>query len=1023
MIAISRLIRTALAVCGAFVSLASAEAASVTVEAESGVLGADWSVSNSVSPAYITISSDHTGNNPGSTARVATCTVTFPAAGTYQLYARVRVGSNGFNDDSLFYASSFGTKTPTLDTDWILVNGLGGAGFSNRTDVVTGGGNLGSGMWKWVNLSEFTSQAGFSVSPGDLTQTFQIGARENGLDLDKFVFGTATYTFTVAELDAGGPGTPPTATINPATAYQTIEGLGGAIVFYNGWLTAHPYRQEIYTNAFAGLNLSMLRLGNWFRYQGTVNFDPDAPGFVAAANNLLGHPVPVFMSSWAPPAFLKSNGQVGNGGTLLFTNGGFAYTNFANYWYDSLLAYRSNGVSPTWISIQNEPDWAASYDSCVFHPNEDTVNGTNYASYSKALDACYQRLTNSPSPPKILAPEVVGLGFNDVQNYAATMHAGSFYGVAHHLYGGSTDGTPDGYKPALSALTNVFPGKPRFMTEYGLTNMIEQANLIHNVLTVEQASGYNYWSLVWPGTSGGLIQIEFPWNQSSWTNAPPGTPTQSHGWWIAPPYWAMKHYSYFIQPGYRRVAASCTDPDVLASAYLSPEGLRLVAVFINRGASASAMAVDFGSFAYFRSAVYQTAGTNYFQSLGSLGAQLSLPGSSLATVVLDKFVALGSATNPSPTNGQKGVALNTALSWTPGSNALAHALYLGINSNSVIQASPSSPEFRGIFTNNFFHPALFGEATCYWRVDEIAGGNTNPGMLWSFNTQPAPALVHRYTFSEPGGTTVADSVGGPAWTGALPGGGSFSSGQLTLSPGQYVSLPAGIVSALTNFTLELWVKLNSTANWNRMVDFGNNTVTYMFLTPQNGSTGRVRFAMTTSGAGGEQRVDGTSALSAGVWHHVAVTLKSNTGILYVDGVAVGTNSAMTLKPSGLGSTANNYLGKSQYPADPYLDGSFDEFRIYTVALSASEIAATDALGPTQLLSTQSPSVGISLTATNLGLTWPLANAGFILQSSTNLTSGNWVNVSSPAPRIVGGQWAVTLPLPGNSDARFYRLLK
>jgi len=181
--------------------------------------------------------------------------------------------------------------------------------------------------------------------------------------------------------------------------------------------------------------------------------------------------------------------------------------------------------------------------------------------------------------------------------------------------------------------------------------------------------------------------------------------------------------------------------------------------------------------------------------------------------------------------------------------------------------------------------------------------------------------------------------------------------------------------------------------------------------------------MTTSGAGGEQRVDGTSALSAGVWHHVAVTLKSNTGILYVDGVAVGTNSAMTLKPSGLGSTANNYLGKSQYSADPYLDGSFDEFRIYTVALSASEIAATDALGPTQLLSTQSPSVGISLTATNLGLTWPLANAGFILQSSTNLTSGNWVNVSSPAPRIVGGQWAVTLPLPGNSDARFYRLLK
>ena len=74
------------------------------------------------------------------------------------------------------------------------------------------------------------------------------------------------------------------------------------------------------------------------------------------------------------------------------------------------------------------------------------MNGTNYASYSKALDACCQRLTNLPSPPKILAPEVVGLGYNDVQNYAAKMNFNSFYGVAHHLYGGSTDGTPDGYK-------------------------------------------------------------------------------------------------------------------------------------------------------------------------------------------------------------------------------------------------------------------------------------------------------------------------------------------------------------------------------------------------------------------------------------------------------------------------------------------------------------------------------------------------------------------------------------------------
>ncbi len=284
--------------------------------------------------------------------------------------------------------------------------------------------------------------------------------------------------------------------------------------------------------------------------------------------------------------------------------------------------------------------------------------------------------------------------------------------------------------------------------------------------------------------------------------------------------------------------------------------------------------------------------------------------------------------------------------------------------------------------------------------------------------------VHRYSFSETSGTTVADSLGGPAWNGTLPGGGTFSNGQLTLSSNaqQYVSLPAGIAAVLDDFTIETWVKLNSTANWNRIFDFGNNTTTYMFLTPQNGSTSRLRFAITTSGNGGEQQIDGAAALTAGVWHHVAVTLHGNTGVLYLNGVPVGTNSAMTLKPASLGSTANNYIGKSQW-TDPYLNGVIDEFRIYDVALSSAEIAATFALGPNQLLSTNSPTLGLSLSGTILTLFWPLASAGFTLQSRTNLLEGSWVNVPSPVPQIVGSNWEVMLPLSLSNPSTFYRALK
>lgn len=186
----------------------------VTVEAESGTLGSDFSM-NGGPPAHITISSDGTGGNPGGASRVASYSVTFPSAGTYELYGRVRVGAGGATDDSFFIGNGFGTKSPTADADWILVNSINAGGFTNPAAVVSGNGTAGISIWKWINLSDYTGTAGetpitFSVAAGNLTQTLQFGGREDGLDLDKFAFGTAGTSFTVAELDAGIPPAPPT---------------------------------------------------------------------------------------------------------------------------------------------------------------------------------------------------------------------------------------------------------------------------------------------------------------------------------------------------------------------------------------------------------------------------------------------------------------------------------------------------------------------------------------------------------------------------------------------------------------------------------------------------------------------------------------------------------------------------------------------------------------------------------------------------------------------------------------------
>ena len=227
------------------------------------------------------------------------------------------------------------------------------------------------------------------------------------------------------------------------------------------------------------------------------------------------------------------------------------------------------------------------------------------------------------------------------------------------------------------------------------------------------------------------------------------------------------------------------------------------------------------------------------------------------------------------------------------------------------------------------------------------------------------ALVAWYKLDDGSGTTAVDSSGHArnATLSALGGGtaAAFSTthqvgtGSVNLSSagtqgvGSLLTVPASLqtMGATTAITIACWVNVRTNRAWERIFDFGNGMATgYMFLTAQQAQAtpNSVRFAISQTGNTGEQAINMTTpaVLSTGVWHHVAITLGAGTtytGTLYIDKAVAGTNNAMTLRPSNLGNTPNNWVGQSQFAVDPMFDGFIDDFRIYSRALNAAEIAA------------------------------------------------------------------------------------
>ncbi|NDH17032.1 MAG: LamG domain-containing protein, partial [Opitutae bacterium] len=135
-------------------------------------------------------------------------------------------------------------------------------------------------------------------------------------------------------------------------------------------------------------------------------------------------------------------------------------------------------------------------------------------------------------------------------------------------------------------------------------------------------------------------------------------------------------------------------------------------------------------------------------------------------------------------------------------------------------------------------------------------------------------------------------------------------------------------------TFAAWVKYGAFKHWSRVFDFGNGQDNNNILMANDGTSAASRFNIHLPS--GNPSLHGTN-LTLNNWLHRAGVIEANGNMrLYLNGSLVSANTNTSVLPTL--TRTQQYVGRSNWASDGYLDGLIDDFRIYNRALSATEIS-------------------------------------------------------------------------------------
>ncbi len=423
-------------------------------------------------------------------------------------------------------------------------------------------------------------------------------------------------------------------TVDYSQPKQTLAGFGGSITWTANDLSNFSAADQtailddLYNTSMPSAGLSIIRAGSMLcQFEpsaGTYNFnDPLIQSEMNWMNRVKStYGVNQFMvTTWTPPAFMKSNGSCSNGGSVLTQY----YPDLANtmvLWMQDAKAQLGQEVN-IW-STQNEPSTSTSYDSASYTPAQFISFVTGYLKPA---------MVNAGLTSKLMLPEPAVYGgasyfdsnWGDPLLSNAQMDADLDI-LATHGYG-STSNLAD---PSQSAIQY---NKPIWMTEISttsgsysgtITEALNWADSIYGALNTGNFRAWLWWwCMNYNNDNEGLIQ----YNNTTFTYQVPKR------------LYVIGNFSRFMRPGSIVLTTSTSNSNLEPTA-VQPTSGSVAVVLTNKSKQNITTTVTFKGISTLPSSLtpYRTSSTENQAVLSPVPVSggtvtITIPAQSVVTLV------------------------------------------------------------------------------------------------------------------------------------------------------------------------------------------------------------------------------------------------------------------------------------------------------------------------------------------------------------------------------------------------------